>query len=118
MDDMNGDRCQHVDIVEEMPRGKEQRIGEIMCLDLREAECEIGLAELARVGGLGDHVRNHALPSGPGQRGLELTLLLGRVRGDHVEDRLVGFRSEDNTSELQPLMRTSYAVFFLKKKNT
>src|SRR3546814_5854958 len=75
MDDMNGDRCQHVDIVEEMPRGKEQRIGEIMCLDLREAECEIGLAELARVGG----------------------------------------RSEEHTSELQSLMRISYAVFCLKK---
>src|SRR3546814_1346753 len=105
----------------------------------------------------------------PGQRGLELTLLLGRVRGDHVEDRLVGFhhvaalrgrqhrqqfgpfgrifhigagfgqtvrivrprrgialieieqilRSEEHTSELQSLMRISYAVFCLnKKKNT
>src|SRR3546814_5264501 len=27
-------------------------------------------------------------------------------------------RSEEHTSELQSLMRTSYAVFFLKKKNT
>src|SRR3546814_7250106 len=27
------------------------------------------------------------------------------------------FRSEEHTSELQSLMRTSYAVFFLKKKN-
>src|SRR3546814_3371376 len=27
-------------------------------------------------------------------------------------------RSEENTSELQSLMRTSYAVFCLKKKNT
>src|SRR3546814_13831110 len=28
-----------------------------------------------------------------------------------------GERSEEHTSELQSLMRTSYAVFFLKKKN-
>src|SRR3546814_1529724 len=30
----------------------------------------------------------------------------------------VGFRSEEHTSELQSLMRISYAVFCLKKKNT
>src|SRR3546814_4659442 len=30
----------------------------------------------------------------------------------------VGIRSEEHTSELQSLMRTSYAVFCLKKKNT
>src|SRR3546814_9135265 len=30
--------------------------------------------------------------------------------------RLVGKRSEEHTSELQSLMRTSYAVFCLKKK--
>src|SRR3546814_5068046 len=29
-----------------------------------------------------------------------------------------GFRSEEHTSELQSLMRTSYAVFCLKKKKT
>src|SRR3546814_7398674 len=28
------------------------------------------------------------------------------------------YRSEEHTSELQSLMRTSYAVFCLKKKNT
>src|SRR3546814_6969511 len=31
--------------------------------------------------------------------------------------RLVGKRSEEHTSELQSLMRISYAVFCLKKKN-
>src|SRR3546814_10349128 len=30
----------------------------------------------------------------------------------------VGFRSEEHTSELQSLMRSSYAVFCLKKKMT
>src|SRR3546814_5221360 len=29
---------------------------------------------------------------------------------------LIGIRSEEHTSELQSLMRISYAVFFLKKK--
>src|SRR3546814_3701090 len=35
-----------------------------------------------------------------------------RVRGSHRR------RSEDHTSDLQSLMRISYAVFFLKKKTT
>src|SRR3546814_1681962 len=36
-----------------------------------------------------------------------------------VEDGgLIGQRSEEHTSELQSLMRISYAVFCLKKKNT
>src|SRR3546814_8634992 len=30
----------------------------------------------------------------------------------------IGIRSEEHTSELQSLMRSSYAVFCLKKKNT
>src|SRR3546814_2860786 len=31
---------------------------------------------------------------------------------------LIGYRSEEHTSELQSLMRISYAVFCLKKKKT
>src|SRR3546814_6978003 len=34
----------------------------------------------------------------------------------HVHQRGVGVRSEEHTSELQSLMRISYAVFCLKKK--
>src|SRR3546814_501664 len=37
--------------------------------------------------------------------------LIDRSRADHI-------RSEEHTSELQSLMRISYAVFCLKKKNT
>src|SRR3546814_8333497 len=33
-------------------------------------------------------------------------------------ERFLGVRSEEHTSELQSLMRISYAVFCLKKKNT
>src|SRR3546814_2516502 len=36
----------------------------------------------------------------------------------HVFRQLLGFRSEEHTSELQSLMRISYAVFCLKKKKT
>src|SRR3546814_6753712 len=39
--------------------------------------------------------------------------------GLHLADveQLLGLRSEEHTSELQSLMRISYAVFCLKKKN-
>src|SRR3546814_10631755 len=42
------------------------------------------------------------------------------IRFDHPpgEAVRVGQRSEEHTSELQSLMRISYAVFCLKKKNT
>src|SRR3546814_3094001 len=38
------------------------------------------------------------------------------VLGENFTDRVTG-RSEEHTSELQSLMRISYAVFCLKKKN-
>src|SRR3546814_6883121 len=38
------------------------------------------------------------------------------VLRDINEDRAASGRSEEHTSELQSLMRISYAVFFLKKK--
>src|SRR3546814_4377319 len=36
----------------------------------------------------------------------------------HAKLRVIPVRSEEHTSELQSLMRISYAVFCLKKKNT
>src|SRR3546814_7788743 len=36
---------------------------------------------------------------------------------DALRDELIAARSEEHTSELQSLMRISYAVFCLKKKN-
>src|SRR3546814_3330647 len=38
--------------------------------------------------------------------------------GDEIVDRRKDVRSEEHTSELQSLMRISYAVFCLKKKTT
>src|SRR3546814_7377390 len=43
------------------------------------------------------------------------TVAAGVRRGAHA---VVEYRSEEHTSELQSLMRISYAVFCLKKKNT
>src|SRR3546814_1488870 len=40
------------------------------------------------------------------------------ARQDFVQKVLIGVRSEEHTSELQSLMRISYAVFCLKKKKT
>src|SRR3546814_4208305 len=40
------------------------------------------------------------------------------ARGDAVGDGWLCDRSEEHTSELQSLMRISYAVFCLKKKKT
>src|SRR3546814_3597966 len=49
-------------------------------------------------------------------------LMAFTVNGDHERQEQVferlSQRSEEHTSELQSLMRISYAVFFLKKKNT
>src|SRR3546814_4579139 len=38
-------------------------------------------------------------------------------RGGHHGMRMMGKRSDEHTSELQSLMRISYAAFFLKKNN-
>src|SRR3546814_1457552 len=35
---------------------------------------------------------------------------------DLIQEQLIDYRSEEHTSELQSLMRISYAVFCLKKK--
>src|SRR3546814_6909295 len=43
----------------------------------------------------------------------------GLLRFDiDLPDAVLGIRSEEHTSELQSLMRISYAVFCLKKKST
>src|SRR3546814_8315339 len=42
----------------------------------------------------------------------------GRIRSYYQMEKLHGLRSEEHTSELQSLMRISYAVFCLKKKKS
>src|SRR3546814_3630412 len=54
-----------------------------------------------------------------GQHRRLLRLVQGlRDGGQDVRMSLTAFRSEEHTSELQSLMRISYAVFCLKKKKT
>src|SRR3546814_6696799 len=63
----------------------------------------------------------HARPPA-GERGRVLSArnaVAGRLDADDAHALVVeeGMRSEEHTSELQSLMRISYAVFCLKKKN-
>src|SRR3546814_3902435 len=44
------------------------------------------------------------------------TALMPNIKGDSMTTMDVVFRSEEHTSELQSLMRISYAVFGLNKK--
>src|SRR3546814_8652526 len=76
-------------------------------------------------GGPGD------IPRGASPAAQDQISIAGRTRPDRLSDRRVGRpaqsslrgiddrpRSEEHTSELQSLMRISYAVFCLKKKKT
>src|SRR3546814_4261244 len=62
--------------------------------------------------------RSHHLqhrPAGRGERAVDRLAGLRDREGGRVQDHRR--RSEEHTSELQSLMRISYAVFCLKKKN-
>src|SRR3546814_4942506 len=48
---------------------------------------------------------------------LRLLILLRQFQQQATTTKIKHYRSEEHTSELQSLMRTSYAVFCLKKKN-
>src|SRR3546814_2928409 len=45
-----------------------------------------------------------------------LAEVVARYRSDYIRAGAADYRSEEHTSELQSLMRISYAVFCLKKK--
>src|SRR3546814_3954315 len=75
---------------------------------------------IAFPGGCGGRSSRAGLPGGPGQ----LPGVVGKpayrslARGGRLRSSLAGIpRSEEHTSELQSLMRISYAVFGLKKKS-
>src|SRR3546814_6824005 len=50
------------------------------------------------------------------ERGVRIFIRLDRAEQHAEDDRQPQARSEEHTSELQSLMRSSYAVFCLKKK--
>src|SRR3546814_10045644 len=96
----------------------DQTVVRNLCLDIRPGEC------LALVGesGSGKSVTAHSILQLLPQTGSRTT---GSIcyRGQElvgaearVLRQLRGDRSEEHTSELQSLMRISYAVFCLKKK--
>src|SRR3546814_6172632 len=64
------------------------------------------------------HVAVTALALGPGDDDVAANLRVALAPAHEVQQRLAGVvvRSEEHTSELQSLMRISYAVFCLKKK--
>src|SRR3546814_3209140 len=70
----------------------------------------IRLAAPACVGLVFVDERSAHLVQGRAVIGADINLAADRV--------ILGLRSEEHTSELQSLMRNSYAVFCLKKKNT
>src|SRR3546814_10230921 len=98
--------------------------GEVLLLAVTPERAEVALDRLPAAAG-GDA---HALVvvadrTAGGERVVEpVAVLAGDAVGDVREARgaLVGGddRSEEHTSELQSLMRISYAVFCLTKKNT
>src|SRR3546814_8929499 len=61
--------------------------------------------------------RQRLLLAHPALREAEIVVRVIKTTGDRIQDRSLAERSEEHTSELQSLMRISYAVFCLKKKN-
>src|SRR3546814_7228400 len=66
---------------------------------------------------LGRHRRRARRPAEARDRQRFLRLLAGKPREQGRQDMAHAARSEEHTSELQSLMRISYAVFCLKKNN-
>src|SRR3546814_4208751 len=89
---------------------------------IRVLGVDLGIVEHVRAGRratgqrslLGDFRRFHPFQEFPGRVGRRARLRDGPAPGAVQAGAL---RSEEHTSELQSLMRISYAVFCLKKKN-
>src|SRR3546814_78457 len=88
---------------------------------MASTEIEALVQQLARLPGLGPRSARRAVLHLMKKRESAFAPLLAALQS--VSERLVtcticGNRSEEHTSELQSLMRISYAVLCLKKKNT
>src|SRR3546814_5005457 len=66
----------------------------------------------------GNAVKNGILPVVLPQAAIDRLMEVAETDPVHVDLDTQTVRSEEHTSELQSLMRISYAVFCLKKKNT
>src|SRR3546814_1387952 len=96
-----------VDIVPEQPGGGRGRQQEI---DQRVVELDQEPQDRVTASALRQRVGSVRRPSPLGLAGAQ-PVVAGPQIGEH------GVSSEEHTSELQSLMRISYAVFCLKKKN-
>src|SRR3546814_8881836 len=88
--------------------GRSNIVGKPMAALLLQANCTVTVA----------HSRTRDLPE-ECRRADILIAAVGKprmVRGDWIKPGATVIRSEEHTSELQSLMRNSYAVFCLKKK--
>src|SRR3546814_6790568 len=81
--------------------------------ELQPVERALEIFELSRIG---NRYARRQLDL-PGDGGLQVADHRGKVAATHVDIDPGRRRSEEHTSELQSLMRISYAVFCLKKKN-
>src|SRR3546814_975714 len=95
------------------------RLGRITRMTARSGLCPTFRHEVARLAQVEDDVLRvntavHTVEHAAERLGALFELTDGhRVRVER--DRIDGLRSEEHTSELQSLMRISYAVFCLKK---
>src|SRR3546814_10570845 len=101
----------------------QRQVGEMIAFgDELGADDDVDVARLHAVdelGGLGgrpDRVRRD--DRGPGVGPQRRDLVGDALDAGAARDEAVLIRSEEHTSELQSLMRISYAVFCLKKKKT
>src|SRR3546814_10382032 len=104
---------------------KQKTAYEMRISDWSSDVCSSDIAALRRVSqadGVAELMGHYFLKQ---QRGLAVELAMPRIERNIALDQAARVRlaerqgrSEEHTSELQSLMRTSYAVFCLKKKKT
>src|SRR3546814_8705209 len=99
----------------EAARGGDEGVGELLAVFLGAGGDLLGVAEVAAEDDLDRPLGAH---DGDLRRRPGVVHVAAQVLGGHhVVGAAVGLaRSEEHTSELQSLMRTSYAVFCLKQK--
>src|SRR3546814_10545821 len=94
---------------------------------MEEGSCNPSGASVSRGGGTNAPASVYAIRkwdewlrkyAPPGAADYDFYQSLPALSQGNVAQQIFWYRSEEHTSELQSLMRTSYAVFCLKKKKT
>src|SRR3546814_4687909 len=88
--------------------------------DVCSSDLRVAHVEVERIGHYPHRIFVHAVDGNEQQDQRRLAQAITREevrdRAQHRPDHVGAHRSEEHTSELQSLMRTSYAVLCLKKK--